>query len=109
MGSYLLIASRDPFSTRDVLTSCYGLAKDLRGNGNDVTVFLVQNGVLPGRASQFSDELVALTSAGITVLADAFSLRERGISADQLVDGVKPAQLDVVIDHLEAGTKCLWH
>ena len=48
-------------------------------------------------------------SSDVRVLADDFSLRERGIAADSLAEGVKAAPLDTVIDHLEAGSKCLWH
>ena len=41
------------------------------------------------------------------ILADDFSLRERGIS--KLAEGVVAAPIDVVVDHLEAGHKTLWH
>ena len=43
------------------------------------------------------------------MLADSFSLKERGIDSGKLVAGVKPAQLDVVLDALAAGTKVIWH
>jgi len=45
----------------------------------------------------------------VQVLADEFSLRERGITAGRLVEGVKAAPLDVVIDQLAEGRKALWH
>ena len=48
MARYLLIESRDPFDSNDT-GFCQDLAKQLAG-GNEVTVFLVQNGVLPARA-----------------------------------------------------------
>ncbi len=108
MAKYLLIESRDPFATGDV-PYYYGLATNLAANGNEVTLFLVQNGVLPARRSSASGSLTELASAGVTVLADDFSLRERGIPAPALAEGVSAAQLDTVIDHLEAGSKCLWH
>ncbi len=105
MADYLLIASRDPFSSNDVPTF-YDLARGLKERGNAVTVFLVQNGVLPARPSAASDLLTALADGDVTVLADDFSLRERGIST--LADGVTAAPLDVVVDALEAGTKTMW-
>ena len=43
------------------------------------------------------------------VLADEFSLRERGIKAGSLIPDVKSAQLDVVLDQMEQGRKVLWH
>lgn len=108
MSNYLLIESRDPFASNDV-PYYYKLAADLAANGSGVTLFLVQNGVLPARPCAASEALSSLATAGVTVLADDFSLRERGIGLDALADGVSAAPLDTVIDHMEAGTKCLWH
>lgn len=106
--SYLLIESRDPFETNDV-TYFYDLASGLKDRGNKVTLFLVQNGVLPARKSTRSGTLTDLSAAGVSVLADDLSLHERGISEDSLVNGVKSAPLDVVIDQLAEGAKTLWH
>ena len=108
MAKYLLIESRDPFDSNDV-PNYYGLARDLAREGNEVTVFLVQNGVLPARPCARSVEVERLVQSGVTVLADDFSLRERGMPADGMVNGVNAAPLDVVVDELEAGTKAIWH
>lgn len=108
MGKYLLIESRDPFDSNDV-AHYYELAAGLRREGNDVTLFLVQNGVLPARRSGRSDLLVRVAQAGVEVLADDFSLRERGIDAASLVPGVKAAPIDVVVDRLVEGYKAMWH
>ncbi|MFY9554293.1 MAG: DsrE family protein [Blastocatellia bacterium] len=106
MAQYLLIESRDPFESKDV-GYYYDLAKGLVESGNQVTLFLVQNGVLSARPSAHSDALSALARSGLTVLADDFSLQERGIAT--LVEGVVAASIDVVVDHLAAGHKTLWH
>ena len=108
MTKYLLIASRDPFESGDV-GHYYDLAAELVKSGNEVTLFLVQNGVLPARRSPKSSALSALAAAGVEVLADEFSLKERGIAADRMTTGVKPAPLGVVIDQLAQGRKALWH
>lgn len=108
MAAYLLIESRDPFECNDV-AYFYELAEGLAQAGNTVTLFLVQNGVLPARRSAKSEHLQALAKAGVEVLADDFSLRERGIRSERLPQGVKSAALDVVVDHLAEGRKALWH
>lgn len=108
MADYLLIESRDPFAWRDVDTY-YDLATELRNQGNDVVLFLVENGVLPARRGACSERLAAAANAGVVVLADDFSLRERGITLDHLVDQVRASPLDVVIDELASGAKTLWH
>ena len=106
MAEYLLIESRDPFESNDV-GYYYDLAKGLVDGGNQVTLFLAQNGVLSARPSAHSDALSALARSGVKVLADDFSLQERGIA--KLAEGVAAAPIDVVVDHLAAGHKTLWH
>ena len=106
MAQYLLIESRDPFDSNDV-GYYYDLAKGLVEGGNQVTLFLAQNGVLSARPSAHSAALGSLAQSGVTVLADDFSLQERGIA--KLAEGVAAASIDVVLDHLAAGHKTLWH
>jgi sulfur relay (sulfurtransferase) complex TusBCD TusD component (DsrE family) len=106
MNNYLLIESRDPFESNDVLYY-YELSKGLVEAGNEVTLFLVQNGVLAARPSVHSAALSALWQSGVKVLADDFSLCERGIS--KLAQGVEAAPIEVIVDHLAAGHKTLWH
>lgn len=108
MAKYLLIESRDPFDSNDV-ANFYGLASSLAKEGNAVTLFLVQNGVLAARTSDKGGALRAVADAGVEVLADEFSLRERGIAATRMVAGVKASPIDVVIEQLADGRKALWH
>jgi predicted peroxiredoxin len=108
VASYLLIESRDPFESV-VVPRQYELAASLAKAGNAVTLFLVQNGVLPARPGIHSKLLTAASRAGVKVLADEFSLRERGIAAGKLAEGVASAPLSVVIDQLAEGRKALWH
>jgi sulfur relay (sulfurtransferase) complex TusBCD TusD component (DsrE family) len=105
--SYLLIASDDPFTSKAV-ESFYGMARDLAGAGHPVTLFLVQNGVLPARRGARAGDLAGLAGTGVRILAEEFSLRERGIADTRLADGIQPAPLDHVVDALAAGTKVLW-
>jgi hypothetical protein len=106
MPEYLLIQSRDPFESRDV-GYYHDLARGLLEAGNQVTVFLIQNAVLATRSSAEAPELQALVGTGVKVMADDFSLLERGIT--KLLDGIQIAPIDIVVDHLEAGHRVLWH
>jgi hypothetical protein len=109
MARYLLIESRDPFEHGDV-GYYYDLAHGLSREGHEVTLFLVQNGVLPARKSPRSARLGEIARAGVNVLADNFSLRERGIPEDALVPGVVPAAIDRVVDFLaDSATRAMWH
>jgi sulfur relay (sulfurtransferase) complex TusBCD TusD component (DsrE family) len=106
MADYLLIESRDPFESNDIAYYC-DLARGLVEAGNQVTLFLVQNAVLATRPLAQSAALRSLIGAGVTVLADGFALRERGIT--KLLDGVQTAPIEAVVDRMEAGHKTLWH
>jgi sulfur relay (sulfurtransferase) complex TusBCD TusD component (DsrE family) len=106
MAEYLLIESRDPFESNDV-GYYYDLARGLADDGNQVTIFLVQNGVLAARPSKGSAALSALARAGVKILADDFALQERGVT--QLAEGVSVTSIDVVVDHLAASHKVMWH
>jgi len=109
MDSYLLIESRDALESSDVATYFYDLAAGLAREGSPVTLFLVQNGVFPARRGAQTAALNAVARAGVEILADEFSLRERGIPTDRLDPGVVSAPIDVVMDRLVQGRKALLH
>src|SRR5439155_22815731 len=75
MAKYLVVETRDPFDSNDV-DDVYDLATGLADDSNDVTVFLVQNGVLPVRKKSAAAKRVAQLAKKVTVLTDDFSLRE---------------------------------
>ena len=108
MAHYLFIESRDPYESVDT-ASWWDLLRGVKARGNEATLFLVQNGVLPTRAgARHAEALRDVAQRGITVLADEFSLRERAI--DRLVDGVRPAGIGALVQLLRTrGVKALWH
>ena len=111
MADYLLVESRDPFEYADT-SYFYQMAEDLCRAGNNVTFFLVQNGVLMARKGITNDAVARLRSAApaVKILADDFSLRERAISSDKLADGVTSAGVDDLVDMLaQPGVKAVWH
>ncbi len=107
MASYLLFESQDPTESAQV-PHHYELAAGLKAQRNEVTLFLVQNGVTAARRSLRSDALARLIGSGVEVLADDFSLRERGIVASRLVSGVKVVTLDDALDQFAEGRRALW-
>src|SRR5437773_757445 len=107
MAAYLLIESHSPFESADV-SYYYSLAQELVEKGNDVTLFLVQEGVLAARKSARDVGIKALAE-NVRVLADDFSLAERSIAAEALVPGVTASDIDAVVDMVAAGVKAVWH
>jgi sulfur relay (sulfurtransferase) complex TusBCD TusD component (DsrE family) len=116
MADYILIESRDPFTSAEV-GGVLDLAEGLAKEGGKVTLFLVQNAVMAARHGARSSfphnarvpSLAALAANGVKVLADSFSLQERGISTNPLIAGVTVAPLSTVIDQMAAGRRALWH
>jgi len=109
MSSYVFIESRDPFESRDVRFVAENAA-GLKQQGNEVVVFLVQNGVLAARAKARGSCLAELAEAGVTLLADDFSLHERGINDGELLAAVHQASIDTLVELLaRENTKAMWH
>lgn len=107
MANYLIISSDDPFETRRV-ERMRELAVALARRGGAVSVYLAQNAVLGARRASKARSCAALLTECIDVLADDFSLRERGIGSKALLPGVKVASLDLVVTRMAHGWKTLW-
>ena len=109
MTNYLLIETRDPFESADT-RFVEQTATALRQRGNEVTVFLLQNGVLAARQTARVEGLSRMAQAGVRILADDFSLRERGIQTRELAPGIQPANVETLVDSLmQESTKAIWH
>ncbi len=108
MAKYLLIESRDPFDSADSENFCL-LAEGLSKKGNDVVLFLIQNGVFPLRSgAKYNARLSQLMQEKVTILADRFSLKERAIKT--VMNGVELSDIGRLVDILMVpGTKAIWH
>jgi sulfur relay (sulfurtransferase) complex TusBCD TusD component (DsrE family) len=108
MADYVLVGSHDPFESADG-RRMYELAGDLVDAGDDVTVYLVQNGVLSCRASSVAAGALRALSARATVMADDFSLRERAIAPADVMGGVRVAGIDTLVDAvMHDDRKVIW-
>ncbi|MBE7379989.1 MAG: DsrE family protein [Leptolyngbya sp. SIO1E4] len=108
MTHYLILESRDPYDSAD-WANMQEILMDLKRNGHDVTLFLLQNGVLPARkGTYFEKHFADLKALGVGIFADFFALQERGIHDVPM--GVEKSNLDRLIELcLTPGTKTLWH
>jgi len=109
MNSYVFIESRDPFESRDT-EFIVETATTLKKSDNEVIIYLVQNGVLAVRQKAVGSHLARLAKEGITLMADDFSLRERGIVATEMISGVQESNVAELIEVLvRNNTKAIWH
>ena len=65
--------------------------------------------MLAARQGASCASLAETVRAGVSVVADGFSLRERAIPERALQAGIVPAALERVVDALADGAKTLWH
>jgi sulfur relay (sulfurtransferase) complex TusBCD TusD component (DsrE family) len=105
MGKYFLIESQSPFESTEVNYN-YELASDLAILGHEVTLFLVENGVLAARSTDTSIGLTKLSQ--VNLLADEFSLQERGIDSSEIGSNIKLSSLESVVDAMGEGQKMMW-
>jgi predicted peroxiredoxin len=109
MTNYLFIECRDPFESKD-LGFVAETATTLKQRDNEVTVFLIQNGVLAARRNSLGSHLPQLARAGVRVVADEFSLQERGIQSAELLPGIQQSNIDSLVDILvREDTRAIWH
>ncbi len=109
MTRYVFIESRDPFESNDA-RFVLETATALRRSGHQVTVFLIQNGALAARRNARHTHLPGLAAAGVELLADDFSLRERGITKAEIGDGIRESNIEALVDMLiQEKTKAIWH
>jgi hypothetical protein len=104
---YVIILSEDPLELT-ATARVTDLALQLKKRGHAVTLFMVQNGVFASRSRSPRDPLGPLLAASIDVLADDFSLHERGIDPEELRPGVTAAPIGAVVTRLAAGWNALW-
>ena len=109
MSNYVFIESRDPFDSPDT-NVVSETAVALKKKGHTVTVLLVQNGVNGARKLAGKSQVPAIVESGVIVLADNFSLQERGITMDECAPGLQAGTMDRLIDLIvQENTKAVWH
>lgn len=108
MARYLIVDSRD---LTEYTSGRYiqKVAGKLREDGNDVTLFLIENGVIGARkGGDVAKALTDLSKQGAKVMADDISCKARGIA--QLAEGVSQANVDQLADLITEGSdKVIWY
>lgn len=108
MTRFFFIQSREPI-TDNRANDDYTLIHNLAAASHEVTVMLVQNGVIAARRGSIVPTFDTLCDSKARLLADPFSLAQRQIADDQLKSGVEPSALDAVVKAMLTGYKVIWH
>ena len=109
MSRYLLIETKGPL---DGGHWAFDLGKQLRDLDHEVTVYLLQDGVLTARRRFPAGErlLAEADKSGLRVLADAVSARQRGVVGERVAKTVTVSDIgDLVETLMERTDKAIWH
>ncbi len=108
MSRYLIVDSRD---LQEYASGSYilNLTNNLKKKKHDVTLFLIENGVVGARkGSKTAPKLTELSKGGAKVLAEDVSCKARGVTT--LTDGVASATMDQLADLIVEGSdKVIWY
>lgn len=109
MANYLLVETKGPLAGGQWAFELGGQLRDLK---HDVTIYLLQDGVFAARRNfKAGEELLQNAGRrGLSVLADAVSLRQRGVVGDRVTKDVTVSEMDHLVDLLmERSDKAIWH
>jgi sulfur relay protein TusB/DsrH len=109
VSRYLLIETKSPVGGG---TYAFDLGRQLRELRHDVTIYLLQDGVLAARRSfPAGHELIQdAERSGVEVLVDAVSARQRGLVGERVANGVNVTDMGELVDDLmEHADKAIWH
>lgn len=98
MTSLLLVLSKDPYTTEtpDLVLDIGINAKE---KGNEVALYLVEDGVTAARNGEFGKKLTAAHKKGIKIYADDKAVLSRSL-AGKMVGGVEIKEIGTLLDFI---------
>ena len=107
MTNLLLVLSKDPYTT-EIPNLVLDIGLNAKAKGNNVSLYLVEDGVTAARKSEFGNKLQDATKKGITILADDKAVQSGGLDSN-LVDRVQVKEIGTLLDHIvEDNTRVAW-
>ena len=107
MTNLLLVLSKDPYTT-EIPNLVLDIGLKAKAKGNNVSLYLVEDGVTAARKSEFGNKLQDAKKKGIKILADDKAVQSRGLDGN-LVDWVQVKEIGTLLDHIvEDNTRVAW-
>lgn len=107
MQRYFFVTTQDPFTYKFTNNYFTHIAK-LSQQGNSVSIFLVQNGVVLATQQTHLPCFDELLANAISIYADACSLQQRGIKTTDLKPNIQSAELNTIIHAQLSGDDVIW-
>jgi sulfur relay (sulfurtransferase) complex TusBCD TusD component (DsrE family) len=101
-----MVLSKDPYTTEtpDLVLDIGLNAKD---KGNDVSLYLVEDGVTAARKTEFGNKLTAAHKKGIKIYADDKAVLSRAL-ATKLAGGVEIKEIGTLLDFIMNYDRVVW-
>ncbi len=106
MTSLLLVLSKDPYTT-ETPDLVLDIGLNAREKGNDVTLYLVEDGVTAARKSEFGNKLTDAQEKGIKIYADDKAMLSRSL-VNKLISGVEIKEIGTLLDFIMDSDKVAW-
>lgn len=98
MTNLLLVLSKDPHTT-ETPDLVLDIGLDAKAKGNDVALYLVEDGITAARKSKFGDKLAAAQAKGVKIFADDKAVLSRALTG-KLIDGVEIKEISTLLDFI---------
>lgn len=98
MTKMLLILSKDPFTT-EIPDLALDIGMNAKEKGNDVALYLVEDGVTAARKSAFGERLARAHKKGIKIYADDKAVLSRSLT-NKLVNWVEIKEIGTLLDFI---------
>ncbi len=106
MTNLLLVLSKDPYTT-ETPDLVLDIGLDAKQKGNDVTLYLVEDGATAARKSEFGNKLSAAQKKGIRIYVDDKAVLSRSLS-NKLIGGVEIKEIGTLLDYIMQYDRVAW-
>ncbi len=106
MTNLLMVLSKDPYTT-ETPDLALDIGLDAKEKGNDVSFYLVEDGVTAARKSEFGDKLSAAHKKGIKIYADDKAVLSRSLT-DKLISWVEIKEIGTLLDFIMEYDRVVW-
>ncbi len=98
MTSLLLVLSKDPYTT-EIPDLALDIGINAKEKGNDVALYLVEDGVTSARNGEFGKKLTAARRKGIRIYADDKAVLSRSLTG-KMIEGVETKDIGTLLDFI---------
>lgn len=106
MTNLLIVLSKDPYTT-ETSDLVLDIGTNAKEKGNDVSIYLVEDGVTAARKSEFGNKLAAAQEKGMKVFADDKAVLSRSLT-NKIIGGVEIKEISTLLDYIMEYDRVVW-